>query len=144
VRRRGRVFLFFAATAIAAALYWACIPPLWIEPTGDGVIVHVERLGEYNSNLSEFVIIDDADKSVMLRLVPKDQMIVMWVLPIRDGENVLAPNPAMKDPEFHVQTPISGRPALLSKGHTYKITVKGWSMFSFLPFPLSRSATFVL
>jgi hypothetical protein len=56
---RGAVFLMAIGMGVlstAALLYWVALPPLTIERTADGVKVHVERLGEYNSALTEFVM----------------------------------------------------------------------------------------
>jgi hypothetical protein len=93
------------ALPLLAILYWVALPPLAIERTAEEVKVHVERLGEYNSALTEFVIIDDETQEVVVRFVP-----------------------------------------LLHKGHRYKVSVKGFSMFGteLLPLRLRRTATFVL
>ena len=146
VKRRRWLILPLAVLPILALLYWAALPPLTIERTADGVTVHVERLGEYNSALTEFVIFDADTQAVQIRLIPTEDMIGMWTLQLRDGSNQVAPSGLSKDPGYVVQTPPGGAPAILKKGHPYKVTVKGFSMFGseLLPIRLSRTANFVL
>lgn len=144
-RSRWPVFSI-VALPLLAILYWVALPPLAIERTAEGVKVHVERLGEYNSALTEFVIIDDETQEVVVRFVPREKMIAMWALQLRDGANEVAPSALTKDPGYIVQTPVGGGPVLLRKGHQYKVSVKGFSMFGteLLPLRLRRTATFVL
>jgi hypothetical protein len=146
VKRSGWLVLSLLALLLLAILYWVALPPLAIERTAEGVKVHVERLGEYNSALTEFVIIDDETQEVVVRFVPREKMIAMWTLQLRDGANEVAPSALTKDPGYVVQTPVGGVPVLLRKGHLYKVLVKGFSMFGteLLPLRLRRTATFVL
>jgi hypothetical protein len=146
VKRRRSLAFSLAALIVLAILYWTALPPLAIERTADGVKVHVERLGEYNSALTEFVIFDGETQAVVMRFVPREKMIWMWALQLHDGSNEVAPIASTKDPGYIVQTPIGGAPVLLKKGHLYKVSVKGFSMFGteLLPLRLRRTATFVL
>jgi hypothetical protein len=145
IRRRWLV-VSLAALPVLVLLYWAALPPLAIERNVDGVKVHVERLGEYNSALTEFVIFDGETQAVVVRLIPRVEMIAMWTLQLRDGSNQVAPSALTKDPGYIVQTPAGGEPALLKKGRRYKVAVKGFSMFGteLLPIRLWRTASFVL
>jgi hypothetical protein len=146
VKRLRWLVLSLAALLVLAVLYWAALPPLAIERTADGVKVHVERLGEYNSALTEFVIFDGETQAVVVRFIPREKMIGMWTLQLRDGPNEVAPSALTKDPGYIVQTPVGGAPVLLKKGHLYRVAVKGFSMFGteLLPLRLWRTATFVL
>jgi hypothetical protein len=146
VKRSGWLVLSLLALLLLAILYWVALPPLAIERTAEGVKVHVERLGEYNSALTEFVIIDDETQEVVVRFVPREKMIAMWTLQLRDGANEVAPSALTKNPGYVVQTPVGGAPVLLRKGRLYKVLVKGFSMFGteLLPLRLRRTATFVL
>ena len=146
MKRSRWLVLSLSALLLLAILYWVALPPLAVERTAEGVKVHVERLGEYNSALTEFVIIDDETQEVVVRFVPREKMIAMWVLQLRDGANEVAPSALTKDPGYIVQTPVGGSPVLLWKGHRYRVSVKGFSMFGteLLPLRLRRTATFVL
>jgi hypothetical protein len=146
LKRRHRVVLVISAIVPLALLYWIALPPLAIERTRDGVKVHVERLGEYNSALTEFVIIDAETRSVVVRLIPRDGMIAMWTLQLRDGANSVAPSAVIKDPRYLVQTPSDGAAAILKQGRPYKVEVTGFSMFGteLLPIRLRRTKDFVL
>jgi hypothetical protein len=146
VKRRRWLVLSVVALLVLTMLYWAALPPLAIERTADGVTVHVERLGEYNSALTEFLIFDGETQSVVVRFIPREEMIGMWTLRLRDGPNEVAPSALTKDPGYLVQTPVGGAPVLLKKGHLYRVEVKGFSMFGteLLPLRLRRTATFVL
>jgi hypothetical protein len=146
VKRRRRLVLSLAVLLVLAVLYWAAFPPLAIERTADGVKVHVERLGEYNSALTEFVIFDGETQAVVVRFILRERMIWMWTLQLRDGLNEVAPGALTKDPGYIVQTPVGGAPVFLKKGHLYRVAVKGFSMFGTELFPLRlrRTATFVL
>jgi hypothetical protein len=148
VKRLSWLVPFFAALLVLAVFYWVALPPLAIERTADGVKVHVERLGEYNSALTEFVIFDSETQAVVVRLSPspREKMIAMWTLQLRDGPNEVTPSALTKDPGYIVQTPVGGAPALIKKGHQYTVVVKGFSMFGteFLPLRLCSTATFVL
>jgi hypothetical protein len=140
------VLLSLAALIVLAMLYWIALPPLSIERTDDGVKVHVERLGEYNSALTEFVIFDGETQTAVVRFIPRENMIAMWTLQIHDGPNDVAPSALTKDPGYIVQIPFGSAPALFKKGHLYRVAVKGFSMFGteLLPLRLRRTATFVL
>jgi hypothetical protein len=146
MKRRRWLVLALAALPVLALLYMAALPPLSIEQMADGVTVHVERLGEYNSALTEFVIFDGETHAVVIRFIPREDMIGMWSLQLRDGSNQVAPNASTKDPGYIVQTPPGGAPVLLKKGHPYEVAVKGFSMFGteLLPIRLWRTASFVL
>jgi hypothetical protein len=135
-----------SALLALALLYWVALPPLAVERTADGVKVHVERLGEYNSALTEFVIFDGETESVVVRLVPREKMIAMWTLQLREGSNAVAPSALTKDPGYLVLTPASRAHAILKKGHLYNIEVTGFSMFGteMLPIRLRRTKAFVL
>lgn len=140
------VLFSLAALIVLAILYWIALPPLSIERTADGVKVHVERLGEYNSALTEFAIFDGETQAAVVRLIPREKLIEMWALQIHNGPNEVAPSALTKDPGYIVQTPLGGAPALFEKGHLYRVAVKGFSMFGteLLPLRLHRTATFVL
>ena len=142
----ARALLSFAALIVLALLYWIALPPLSMERTAEGVKIHVERLGEYNSALTEFVIVDGETQAAVVRFIPREKMIAMWTLQIHDGPNEVAPSAMTKDPGYIVQTPFGGAPALFKKGHLYRVAVKGFSMFGteLLPLRLRRAATFVL
>jgi hypothetical protein len=129
-----------------ALLYWVALPPLTVERTADGVNVHVEKLGEYNSALTEFVLFDGETQAVVVRFIPREKVIAMWTLHLRDGSNQVGPSALTKDPRYIVQTPAEGTPALLRKGHLYKVAVTGFSMFGteLVPLRLWSTATFVL
>lgn len=72
-------------------------------------------------------------------------MIAMWTLQLQDGSNEVAPGALTKDPGYVVQTPVGGAPVLLRKGHLYRVSVKGFSMFGTGDLPLRlRTAIFVL
>ena len=144
MRHRKLLILSSLALAIVAGAFWACRPPLSIERTDSGVRVHVERLGEYNSYLTEFAVYDEATEELVLRLAPKYKFIEMWTLPLNDGPNQISPDAAQKDPGFVVAVPANGSPTSLLKGHTYRVTVKGYSMIDISPIPLSRTQYFVL
>lgn len=144
VRYRKSLILSSLALAIVAGVFWACRPPLSIERTDSGVKVHVERLGEYNSYLTELAVYDEATQELVLRLAPKYKFIEMWTFPLNDGPNRMSPDAAQKDPGFVVAVPANGSPALLLKGHTYRVIVKGYSMIDISPIPLSRTRYFVL
>jgi len=146
MKHRWPILISAFAVVWAAALYWACLPPLSIERTDYGVTIHVERLGEYNSQLVELVIRDAATQSVVLRLVPKQKLIGMWALPVRAGTNQIGPDANSQDSGFNVQAPADGAPVPLSKGHVYEVTIRGFSMLGedLLPFPVRRTARFVL
>jgi hypothetical protein len=146
VKRLSWLVLFLAGWIVLAVLYWVALPPLALERTADGVKVHVERLGEYNSALTEFVIFDSETQAVVVRFCPREKMIAMWTLQLRDGPNEVAPSALTKDPGYIVQAPVGGAPALLRKGHQYTVVVKGFSMFGteLLPLRLRSAATFVL
>jgi hypothetical protein len=146
MKRRWLLILLLAGVPTLALLYWIALPPLSVERIADGVNVHVERLGEYNSALTEFVILDGETQAVVVRLIPRDDMIAMWTLHLRGGSNSLAPSASTKDPGYIVDTPAGGAPAILAKGHQYKVAVKGFSMFGteLLPVRLWRTASFEL
>jgi len=145
-KRRHWVVLVISALVPLTLLYRIALPPLAIERTPDGVKVHVERLGEYNSALTEFVIIDAETRSVVVRLIPRDGMIAMWTLQLRDGANSVAPSAVTKDSGYVVQTPSDGAPAILKQGRLYKVEVTGFSVFGteLLPIRLRRTKAFVL
>jgi hypothetical protein len=140
------VLISLAALFVSVMLYWIALPPLSIERAADGVKVHVERLGEYNSALTEFAIFDGETQAAVVRFIPRENMIAMWTLQIHDGPNEVAPSALTKDPGYIVQIPFGGAPALFKKGHLYRVAVKGFSMFGteLLPLRLRRTATFVL
>ena len=146
MNRRWPILLSAFALIWAVALYWACLPPLSIERTDYGVTIHVERLGEYSSQLTELTVRDEATQSIVLRLVPKEKMIGMWALQVREGSNHIGPDPSSKDAGFTVQAPADSAPVQLSKGHVYEVTIRGFSMLGqdLLPFPVRQTARFVL
>jgi hypothetical protein len=141
--RKSLITSFLALSAISGA-FFASRPPLSVERTGRGVIVHAERLGEYNSYLTDFAIYDEATEAVILRLVPKDGFIEMWSLPLRVGVNQIAPDPTQKDPGFVVAVPLKGTPVVLLKDHPYMVTITGYSMLDIWPVPIRRTARFSL
>jgi hypothetical protein len=141
--------LLLAGLPFLALLYWVAVPPLAVEHGADGVTVHVERLGEYNSALTEFVIFDGETHAEVVRLIPRQDTISMWTLHLRAGNNELDPSALAKDSkdsDYIVQTPAGGAAAHLTKGHLYEVAVKGFSMFGteFLPIRLCRNVAFVL
>jgi hypothetical protein len=144
VRHRKSLILGSLTLAVVAGVFLACRPPLAIEHTSTGVKVHVERLGEYNSYLTEFAVFDEASQAVVLRLVPKYEFIEMWSLPLHDGANQISPDPTQKDPGFVVAVPANGLPAFLLKGHTYRVTISGYSMIDISPMPFWRTEHFTL
>ena len=144
-RQRRRALTLIGSLALAL-LYWISLLPLAVERTADGVKINVERLGEYNSPLTDFVIVDAETQSIVVRLIPKEALIAMWTLELRDGPNSVAPRVDTKNPGYVVQTPGSGAPAILKKGRQYKIEIAEFSMFGteMLPFRLRRTTVFVL
>ena len=146
MNRGWRILLSALALVWAAAFYWACLPPLSIEHTDYGVTIHVERLGEYSSQLTELTVRDEATQSVVLRLVPKEKMIGMWALQVREGSNQVGPDPNSKEAGFTVQAPADDAPVQLSKGRVYEVTIRGFSMLGqdILPFPVRQTTRFVL
>lgn len=128
MKRRASFILFIFLGGILSFGYWAMVPPLWIEKTNTGVRIRVETLGEYNSALTQLAITDVATNVVVVRLVPKNEIIGMWYLDLRAGRNNLDPDlqvPKTKDPGYYVETPAGASFVNLAKGSTYEVRVTG-------------------
>jgi len=146
MNRRWSILVATLAAVWAVAFYWACLPPLSIERTEYRAVIHVERLGDYSSQLTELVIRDEATQSVVLQLVPRQKCIGMWALQVREGTNQFSSDPGAKDTGYRVKSPENGATVKFSKNHVYEVTIRGFSMLGeeFLPFSMARTARFVL
>jgi hypothetical protein len=143
MKHRGALVALVCALVVGGLLYWLFTPPLWIVKTPAGVEVHVENLGEYNSSLTALTMTDVTTNAIVVRLLPKDDLIEMWNLHLREGTNDLIPDLRItKDPGYVVETPANGDPVHLIKGHTYKVRVVGEPILHLIH--LARTVSFVL
>ncbi len=86
---------------------------------------------------------DVTTNPVVVRLLPKDDLIEMWNLHLCKGANDLAPDlRKTKDPGYYVEIPANAAPLYLVKGHTYKVRVVGEPILSVIL--LTRTVQFVL
>ena len=113
------------ALAIAIAFFAGCSkPPLWVEYDKGLVVLNLQTLGEYPSEVSRLVLTECETEVVLWQVEAAEGSPQIWRITLSAGENASDLNDTAVGGRYQVMVPAAGQPVVLSAGTSY--CVKAW------------------